>query len=130
MPSAEEFYLDERRRKKLAELQKEADARADAREIEAFARDVEDYLVADGDAAWRLATRWARTGDSSGRGAATPFADPEVRPWVRRVCDGAGRSVAVDGIVMSVDHGNLPWHASDAVPCVSWDASDEVFFST
>ena len=97
---------------------------------EAFARDVEDYLVADGDAAWRLATRWARTGDSSGRGAATPFADPEVRPWVRRVCDGAGRSVAVDGIVMSVDHDNLPWHASDAVPCVSWDASDEVFFST
>ena len=85
---------------------------------------------ADGDAAWRLATRWARTGDSSGRGAATPFADPEVRPWVRRVCDGAGRSVAVDGIVMSVDHDNLPWHASDAVPCVSWDASDEVFFST
>ena len=79
--------------------------------------------------AWRLATRWARTGDSSGRGAATPLADPEVRPWVRRVCDGAGRSVPVDGIVMSVDHDNLPWHALDAVPCISWDASDEVYFS-
>ena len=37
--------------------------------------------------------------------------------------------MAVDGIVMSVDHDNLPWHALDAVPCISWDASDDVLFA-